>query len=78
MKKRLLLILAVGIAFSPSVFAMSVVGPIVRSNDAGTAGAAFCKAGMELKSYASADSDEGSKGESRQAAAGQSSAGDGS
>ena len=55
MKKRLLLILAVGIAFSPSVFAMSVVGPVLRSNDAGTAGAAFCKAGLELKHYVAAD-----------------------
>lgn len=49
MKKRLLLILAVGIAFSPSVFAMSVVGPFNGSNSAGTAGAAHCKAGHELK-----------------------------
>jgi len=55
MKKRLLLILAVGIAFSPSVFAMGVVGPLNRSNDAGTAGAAYCKAGLELKHYVAAE-----------------------
>ena len=50
MKMRLLLILAVGIAFSPSVFAsVSSVGPFNRGNDAGTAGAVHCKAGHELK-----------------------------
>ena len=65
MKKRLLLILAVGIAFSPSVFAMGVVGTFNKANDAGTAGAAFCHAGMELKHYAPAASDEGQKENSK-------------
>jgi hypothetical protein len=69
MKKRLLLILAVGIAFSPSVFAMGVVGPFNKGNDAGTAGAAFCHAGMELKHYAPAANDDGQKENSKAVAA---------
>lgn len=77
MKKRLLLILAVGIAFSPSVFAMGVVGPLNRSNDAGTAGAAFCKAGMELKHYVAVDESE-KKDSSKQEAAVQTQSGEGS
>jgi hypothetical protein len=48
MKKRILLILAVGVAFSPTAFAEE----ITKSIQASTAGASYCKAGMSTKQYA--------------------------
>lgn len=46
MKKRLMLIIAVGIAFSPSVFADSI-GAYNSSKQSATAGSAFCQAGIQ-------------------------------
>jgi hypothetical protein len=66
MKKRLLLILAIGISFAPAVFA-DQTGPFNRSNQASTAGASHCSAGIrQTKDADSSDvtvaNDDGGKG----------------
>jgi hypothetical protein len=49
MKKRILLILTVGVCFSPSLYALDGVGPIDRSDQASAAGAAHCSGEMVAK-----------------------------
>ena len=60
MKKRLLLILAVGISFAPAVFA-DQVGAFNRSVQASTAGASHCSAGIRQTKDAGDESGSRSK-----------------
>jgi hypothetical protein len=69
MKKRLFLILAVGIAFSPSAFALGLTGSFNKATQAGTAGAIDCPlaAQAEMRKQLhdgsdKADSDNGTEG----------------
>jgi len=72
MKKRLLLILAIGISFAPAVFAAglggSAVGAFTRSDKAGQS---FCQAGItrtkDDSSAVSTNDDQGSSKSSSQA-----------
>ena len=55
MNKRMLLILAVIVSFTPAAFAGGGVGSFDQSNAADTAGASHCSAGIHSKDVASSD-----------------------